>query len=116
MREPSFYEGLCGPLLCSALRRGITYPWGLRLNSGPSVQWMLSSDSDSTLGTAPSRWGSFPVVDNYSPETGYLVFFMIFFGSYSSCFFSTARVIAAIWRAMVSFARLGLVLPSTNAL
>jgi len=29
-REPSFYLGLCGPLLRSALQGGIAYPWGLR--------------------------------------------------------------------------------------
>ena len=29
-REPSFYLGLCGPSLRSALQGGITYPWGLR--------------------------------------------------------------------------------------
>jgi len=29
-REPSFYLGLCGPSLRSALQGGITYPGGLR--------------------------------------------------------------------------------------
>jgi hypothetical protein len=56
---------------------------------------MLSSVSDSTPGTAPSRWGSFPV-DNCNPETSYVVFFNSFSESYSSSFLSTASVIAAI--------------------
>ena len=41
--EPSFYQGLLRPLLCSALRGGITYQWGLRIGCpGPEDSWMLT--------------------------------------------------------------------------
>ena len=36
-REPSYYLGLSGPSLRSALQGGITYPWGLR-PKGPAQQ------------------------------------------------------------------------------
>ena len=37
-REPSFYLGLCGPLLRSVLQGGIAYPGGLR-PTGPAQQF-----------------------------------------------------------------------------
>jgi len=41
--EPSFYWGLLRPSLCSALRGGIAYAWGLRMNHpGPEIEWMLT--------------------------------------------------------------------------
>ena len=70
--EPSFYWGLCGPLLPSALRGGIAYIWGLR-GTRPGTQKMLSRDSDSSLGTAPSRFNSVPICDT-APEPSYVVF------------------------------------------
>lgn len=53
--EPSFYQGLVGPLLHSALRRGIAFGWGLQLTLGPVDIWMLSCDSDSSPDTLPLR-------------------------------------------------------------
>ncbi len=36
-REPSFYQGLSGPSLRSALQGGIAYPWGLRPGGRESI-------------------------------------------------------------------------------
>lgn len=77
--EPSFYWGLCGPALRSALRRGIAYPWELLVWQRPEAQWMLSCDSDSSPGTAPSRSNSLAICDT-APEASY-EFLMSFAGS-----------------------------------
>jgi len=106
--EPSFYWGLFGPVLHSALRRGIAYSWGLFAGRRPATQWMLSCVSDSSLGAAPSRSNSLAIYDT-APEASYdgLVSFA---GSYLASFFQSESVMAAICRASVSFARLGLIL------
>jgi hypothetical protein len=78
-REPSFYWGLCGPVLPSALRRGIAYAWELLAWQRPETHWMLSCDSDSSLGTAPSRSNSLAICDT-APEASY-EFLMSFAGS-----------------------------------
>ena len=70
--EPSFYWGLYGPWLPSALRGGIAYALGLR-GTRPGAAMMLSRDSDSSLGTAPSRFNSVPICDT-APEPSYVVF------------------------------------------
>ena len=53
-REPSCCQGLGGPWLRSALRRGIAYPWGRRSvaqgGRRPVILWMLSSESDLSHG------------------------------------------------------------------
>ena len=72
--EPSFYQGLFGPLLRSALRRGIAYPWGLQTMLSPPFRLILSSDSDSSPGTAPLSLDSLPTNDAI-PEPSYVVFF-----------------------------------------
>lgn len=92
----------------SALRSGIAYSWGLLVGRRPTAQWMLSCDSDSSLGTAPSRSNSLAICDT-APEASYdgLVSFA---ASKATSFFQIERVIAAICRASVSFARLGLIL------
>jgi hypothetical protein len=54
-------SGPLGPRLRSALRRGITCPWGLRAvprrrgKPRPETVWMLSSDSDSSVGCCANR-------------------------------------------------------------
>ena len=72
--EPSFYQGLFGPMLRSALRRGIAYPWGLQTKLGPEAQWILSSDSYSSPGTAP-LWLHSNAINDSVPEPSYVVFF-----------------------------------------
>ena len=110
--EPSFYWGLCGPTLHSALRRGIAWYWGLFAGRRPPGPWMLSYDSDSSLGTAPSRSNSLAVCDT-APEASY-GFLVSFAASKGTSVFQMESVIAAIWRASVSVARLGLVLFSSS--
>ena len=95
-------------MLHSALRRGIAYTWGQLAGRRPAAQWMLSCDSDSSLGTAPSRSNSLAIYDT-APEASY-EFLVSFAGSYLASFFQSESVMAAICRAIVSFARLGLIL------
>lgn len=53
-QEPSFYRGLSGPSLYSALQGGIAYHWGLwTCDPGPEIQWMLSPVTISSPGTSP---------------------------------------------------------------
>ena len=112
--EPSFYQGLVGPSLHSALRGGITYSWGLRDRPGPEIAWMLSP------ATVSSRGASLPTADFASenvvnPWTGYGPGAVTSFrGSYLSCDLHIERTIDAICRAIVSFARFGFVPPSSN--
>ena len=110
--ETFFYWGLLRPLLCSALQGGITYWWGLRIQPGPGWFWMLTPETISSPGSAPRRTDSFAI--NYSnPETCYVIFFN-FAGLYTSSDLHIERMIDAIWRAMLSFARFGFVPPSSN--
>jgi hypothetical protein len=52
--EPPFYQGLSGPLLCSALQGGIASSWGLRLwVPGPGYSWMLSPKTIASPGLMP---------------------------------------------------------------
>lgn len=54
-REPSFYRGLIGPWLRSALQGGIAYPKGLRHGvPGPEIQWMLSPVTITSVGYMPT--------------------------------------------------------------
>jgi hypothetical protein len=107
--EPSFYWGLLGPSLCSALRGGIAYEWGLRTcRPGPEIQWMLTPKTISSPGSTPGTTDTFTSgLSNL--ETGYVVFNLA--GSYTFSDRHIDRVIDAIWRAMVSLARFGLVPP-----
>jgi hypothetical protein len=58
--EPSFYWGLFGPLLCSALRGGIAYQWGLRTDRpGPTIKWMLTPKPISSPRSAPETTDTF---------------------------------------------------------
>ena len=111
--EPSFYWGLLRPSLCSALRGGITYPWGLRMNyPGPELPWMLTPETISSPGGAPERTDSF-TMGLSNPETSYAIF-VNFAGVYTSSDRHIDKTIDAICRAMVSFARFGFVPPSSN--
>jgi len=110
--EPPFYWGLWRPLLYSALRGGIALIWGLRIQPGPAMFWMLTPETIASPGSAPGRTDS-PAIHSSNPETSYAIFFN-FAGSYTSLDRHIARTIAAIWRAMVSFARFGFVPPSSN--
>jgi hypothetical protein len=111
--EPSFYWGLLRPLLCSALRGGIAYEWGLRTHRpGPEIPWMLTPNTISSPGSAPGTTDTL-TSDLFNPETGYVVFNLA--GSYTSSDRHIDRVIDAIWRAMVSLARFGLVPPSSSS-
>jgi hypothetical protein len=110
--EPSFYWGLLRPLLCSALRGGIAYEWGLRTcRPGPENQWMLTPYTIPSPDSAPGTTETF-TSDHSNPETGYVVLNLA--GSYISSDRHIDRVIDAIWRAMVSLARFGLVPPSSS--
>src|SRR5262249_19144599 len=108
-REPSFYQGLFGPLLRLVLRGGIAYPWDLEsISLRPHSKWMLTLEPCSSPGTAPafvprSRTDSFP------RETSHYSCLRCFVGSYLSLLFHMERAMAASLRAIVSFARLGLV-------
>jgi hypothetical protein len=45
-REPSFYQGLFGPLLCLALQGGIAYTWGLQaIDLGPTDKMILTPEN-----------------------------------------------------------------------
>ena len=78
--EPPFYQGLSGPLLCSALRGGIASSWGLRLwIPGPGYAWMLSPKTISSPGLVPLPTDSF-ASNTTNPKTGY-VFRFSFLGS-----------------------------------
>ena len=110
--EPPFYWGLLRPLLCSALQGGITYAWGLRIQPGPEFNWMLTPETISSPGTAPRRSDS-SRIDPSHPETSYVIF-LSFAGLYTSWDRHIERMIDAICRAMLSFARFGFVPPSSN--
>ena len=77
----------------SALRGGIAYSWGLLAGRRPTAQWMLSCDSDSSLGTAPSRSNSLAICDT-APEASYDGLFS-FAASKATSFFQMESVIAA---------------------
>ena len=110
--EPSFYQGLAGPLLCSALRGRIACPEGLRKGvPGPVKAWMLSPVTISSPGSALST-ADLLASHSSSPETGYEVNTRR--GSYLSFDRHRDSAIEAIWRAMVSFAKFGFVPPSKS--
>ncbi len=110
--EPPFYLGLLRPLLYLALRGGIACTWGLRIQPGPRVVWMLTPETISSPGSAPGRTDFFTTSQS-SPETNYAIFFSLA-EWYTSSDFHIERMIDAIWRAMLSFARFGFVPPSSN--
>ena len=111
--EPSFYWGLLGPLLCSALRGGIAFQWGLRTHRpGPEGRWMLTPNTIPSPGPVPGTTDTF-TTDLSNPETSYVVVNLA--GLYTSSDRHIDRVIDAIWRAMVSLARFGLVPPSSSS-
>lgn len=110
--EPSFYWGLLRPLLCLALRGGIASAWGLRTGgSGPVPVRMLTPNTIPSPGSAPGTTDAF-TSDLSNPEASYVVFNLA--GSYTSPDRHIDKVIDAIWRAMVSLARFGLVPPSSS--
>ena len=115
MWEPSFYQGLVGPSLHSALRGGIAYSWGLRDHApGPEIAWMLSPTTLSSRGVplSPAGFVTEPVAN---PRRGYDSGVVASLrGSYLSCDLHIERVIEAIWRAIVSLARFGFVPPSSR--
>src|SRR5262249_8785644 len=114
MREPSFYQGLNGPLLLSVLRGGIAYTWGRRLETPrPTEQWILTLEPRSSWSPSPTVFCSMSAFDG--ARTRYEICFGLrnFSGLYSSPVFHSASVIAAILRASVNLARLGLV-PCTS--
>jgi len=75
--EPTIYWGLLGPLLCSALRGGIAYEWGLRTHRpGPTLQWMLTPKPISSPSSAPGTTNTF-TSDLSNPGTGYVVFNLV---------------------------------------
>ena len=110
--ERSFYGGLLRPLLYSTLQGGIALQWGLRIQPGPGHKWMLTPEIISSPGTAPEGTDSC-TTNTSNPETNYAIFFS-FAELYTSSDLHIERMIDAIWRAMVSFARLGFVPPSSN--
>jgi hypothetical protein len=118
MREPSCYQGLIGPRLLSALRRGITYSWGLK----PAQTVARVQASNGCSPPIPTRLPGAARTDGANrtydagalSETSYEGF-VVLVGSYPSFFFQTASVMAAIFLASVSFARFGLV-PAARSL
>ena len=108
-REPSFYRGLFGPLLLSVLRGGIAYPWDIGSTAPvPDKEWMLTLEPCSSPGTAPSislRLGT----GVSTRETSYEPCLRCFVESYFSLLFHIERAMAASLRAIVSFAKFGLV-------
>ena len=110
--EPSFYWGLLRPLLCLALQGGIACEWGLRIQPGPQFVLILTPETISSPGCAPRRTDSF-TINSSNPETCYVILFN-FAGLYTSSDLHIERMIDAIWRAMLSFARFGFVPPSSN--
>ena len=71
--EPSFYQGLLGPALCSALRGCIAYPEGLwNRVPGPEIPWMLSPVTLSSPGPALTT-ANLLASCNCNPDTGYEV-------------------------------------------
>jgi hypothetical protein len=113
-REPSFYQGLSRPSLRLVLRGSIAYPWDLRRSAPePEVQWMLTLEPCPSPGTAPTikpLLGS----DVSTRETGYELCLRCFVGSYLSLLFHIERAMAAILRAIVSFAKFGFVPAASN--
>ena len=109
--EPSFYPGLVCPSLYWALQGGIAYPRGLRNRvPGPEIPLMLSPATHSSPGLMLRKADS-RVSRSSNPGTSYSFSLR---GSYLSCDLHTASVIAAIWRAIVSLAKFGLVPPSSK--
>ncbi len=114
MREPSFYLGLFRPWLPLVLRGGIAYPWGLQNRGpGPVIIWILTLETFSSPDIVPTIIGSFQS-NTSALETSYVFCLQCFVASYSSPFFHIEMVIAAILRAIVSFARFGLVPAVSN--
>lgn len=93
--EPSFYPGLDRPLLYSPLQGGIAYARGLqRPAPGPEIAWMLSPVTFSSPGLMLRKVVS--LADRVSnPKASYSAVVSLR-GSYLSCDFHTANVIAAI--------------------
>ena len=110
--EPPFYWGLLRPLLYLALRGGIACTWGLRIQPGPRIVWMLTPETISSPGSAPGETG-FIAIGYSNPETNYVIFFSLAV-SYTSLDLHIERMMDAICRAMVSLARFGFVSPSSN--
>jgi hypothetical protein len=110
-REPSSYLGLCGPSLYLVLRGGITYKWGLH-RVGPGITWMLPLEPFSPRTPAAASTDVSMSFDADSREASYCVRYLS--GLYVSFLFHMARVIAAIFRAMVNLARLGLTFSRNN--
>ncbi len=111
--EPSFYQGLMRPLLCSALRGGIAYWWGLRTNRpGPENPWILSPETVSSPAVAPASVEPF-TTNSPRQEVGYAPFVNLL-GLYTSSDRHIDKTRDAIWRANVSLARFGFVPPSRS--
>ena len=107
-REPSFHQGLGGPLLRSVLRRGIAYPWGLdSVQVGPAETRMLTSDLVSPSAVMPIVV-ALEMNDQLTAEAS-LSCCSSLLGSYSFSSFHIRRTIAATRLAIVSLARFGLV-------
>ena len=93
--EPSFYQGLVGPSLYSALQGGIAYSRGLRNHApGPEIALMLSPVTLSSPGLVLCKTDS-PANRISNPETIYSCAISRR-GSYLSCDLHIASVIDAI--------------------
>jgi len=114
-REPSFHLGLFGPLLRSALWRGMAFSGGLHPGGlGPGAWWMLTSDLFS-----PPAFGLIVLALVRSAQSSReaissCCFALSLCGSYSFPSFHIFRTRAATLRAMVSLARFGFVPPSVS--
>ena len=103
---PSFHQGLFGPLLRSVLWRRIAWTRGLHpLRARPRVSWMLTSDLVSPCAVALTVLAREAIDQCAAGAT----FCFSLPGSYSCSSFHIRRTIAAIRRAIVSWARLGFV-------
>ena len=106
-REPSFHQGLCGPLLRSVLWRGIAYLWGLHpVRTRPGKTRMLTSDL-----VSPAALMLIVDANKQTDQSTAEAIISCFSlpGSYSFSSFHIRRTMAATCRAIVSLARLGLV-------